>query len=224
MLLPYLEVDRIEAGCDEAGRGCLCGPVVAAAVILPKDYANELINDSKQLTCNIREVLAQEIKAKATAWAIASASHEEIDQINILNASFLAMSRAVEALSLVPDHLLIDGNRFKSHLTTPFDCIIGGDAKYASIAAASILAKVHRDELMKAYALEYPGYGWETNYGYPTKQHRQGIITLGTTSIHRKSFRLLPEQLEIDFTQTPEKHDYGVEDESAALMLQKSEC
>jgi len=223
MLLPYLEAERIEAGCDEAGRGCLCGPVVAAAVILPKDYANELINDSKQLTGSIREVLAQEIKIKATAWAVASASHEEIDQINILNASFLAMSRAVEALSLLPDHLLIDGNRFKSHLATPFDCIIGGDAKYASIAAASILAKVHRDELMKGYALEYPGYGWETNYGYPTKQHRQGIIKLGTTSIHRKSFRLLPEQLEIEFPQTEGTDNPEVEDESPALMLEKSE-
>src|SRR5690606_34200378 len=222
MLLPYLEADRLEAGCDEAGRGCLCGPVVAAAVILPKDYANELINDSKQLTGRMREVLAQEIKIKATAWAIASASHEEIDQINILNASFLAMSRAVETLSLRPDHLLIDGNRFKSHLTTPYNCVIGGDGKYASIAAASILAKVHRDELMKTYALEYPGYGWETNYGYPTKQHRQGILALGTTAIHRKSFRLLPEQLEIDFQEADGANTSEIENESHTPLLQKS--
>jgi|SRR5690606_15416223 len=200
MLLPYLEANRIEAGCDEAGRGCLCGPVVAAAVILPSDYANELINDSKQLTGNVRKELAQEIKIKASAWAIASASPQEIDQINILNASFLAMSRAVEALHMQPQHLLIDGNRFKSHLKFPFNCIVGGDAKYASIAAASILAKVHRDELMQAYAKEHPGYGWETNFGYPTRQHREGIKMLGTTIHHRMSFRLLPEQLEIEFS------------------------
>src|SRR5690606_23494825 len=162
MLLPYLEVDRLEAGCDEAGRGCLCGPVVAAAVILPRDYANELINDSKQLSGKIREVLAGEIKEKALAWAVASASPQEIDDINILNASFLAMSRAVEALSIQPEHLLIDGNRFKSHLETTFDCVIGGDAKYASIAAASILANVHREELMRGYALAYPASGSPT--------------------------------------------------------------
>lgn len=199
MLIPYLEANRLEAGCDEAGRGCLSGPVVAAAVILPHDYANELINDSKKLTGRVRKSLAVEIKTKATAWAIASASPQEIDEINILNASFLAMSRAVEALQMQPEHLLIDGNRFKSHLNMPFECIIGGDAKYASIAAASILAKVHRDELMKAYAREHPGYGWETNVGYPTRQHREGIKTLGTTVLHRMSFRLLPEQLELEF-------------------------
>lgn len=199
MLIPYLEANRLEAGCDEAGRGCLSGPVVAAAVILPHDYANELINDSKKLTGRVRKSLVVEIKTKATAWAIASASPQEIDEINILNASFLAMSRAVEALQMQPEHLLIDGNRFKSHLNMPFECIIGGDAKYASIAAASILAKVHRDELMKAYAREHPGYGWETNVGYPTRQHREGIKTLGTTVLHRMSFRLLPEQLELEF-------------------------
>jgi ribonuclease HII len=202
MLLPYLEPNRLEAGCDEAGRGCLCGPVVAAAVILPNDYANDLINDSKRLSCKIRETLALEIKSKAAAWAIASASPEEIDRINILNASFLAMSRAVEALQILPEHLLVDGNRFKSHLATPFDCIIGGDGKFASIAAASILAKVHRDHLMNYYAKEYPGYGWETNFGYATRQHRRGIVELGTTALHRRSFRLLPEQLEIEFPVT----------------------
>lgn len=200
MLLPYLDSNRVEAGCDEAGRGCLSGPVVAAAVILPHDHAIEKINDSKQLNKKIREELAQEIKKKASAWAIASASPEEIDEINILNASFLAMSRAIETLKIKPDHLLVDGNRFKSHLDLPFDCVVGGDAKYVSIAAASILAKVHRDELMSAYALEYPGYGWETNFGYPTRLHRQGIRTLGITLLHRKSFQLLPAQLELDFT------------------------
>src|SRR5690554_3660200 len=218
MLLPYLEANRIEAGCDEAGRGCLCGPVVAAAVILPDDYANELINDSKQLTGKVRKELAEEIKLNASAWAVASASPQEIDEINILNASFLAMSRAVEALQMQPQHLLIDGNRFKSHLTLPFNCIVGGDAKYASIAAASILAKVHRDELMQAYAQEHPGYGWETNFGYPTRQHREGIKTLGTTVLHRMSFRLLPEQLELEFPEMAPESDPAEMEAEASMM------
>lgn len=198
-LLPYLEANRLEAGCDEVGRGCLCGPVVAAAVILPNDFANELINDSKKLSKGNREGLIQEIKDNSIAWAVAESSVEEIDQINILNASLLAMSRAIEALDTAPEHLLIDGNRFKSKLDIPYDCIIKGDGKYASIAAASILAKVHRDNLMAEYAKEFPGYGWEKNAGYPTKQHRQGILELGSTPIHRKSFKLLPDQLEIGF-------------------------
>jgi ribonuclease HII len=197
-LLPYLESDRIEAGCDEVGRGCLCGPVVAAAVILPPDYANELINDSKKLTKSNRLALVGEIKANALAWAVAEASVEEIDRINILNASYLAMTRAVMALTTQPEHLLVDGNRFKSDLKIPFDCIIKGDGKYASIAAASILAKEYRDEMMCRYAEEFPGYGWETNVGYPTAAHREGIEKLGVTPIHRKSFRLLPEQLELE--------------------------
>ncbi|UCS91508.1 ribonuclease HII [Echinicola marina] len=197
-LLPYLEANRLEAGCDEVGRGCLCGPVVAAAVILPENFANEIINDSKKLSKGYRESLITEIKGKAIAWAVAEASVEEIDQINILNASFLAMSRAVESLDTAPDHLLIDGNRFKSKLEIPYDCIIKGDGKYASIAAASILAKVYRDNLMAEYAKEYPGYGWEKNAGYPTKQHRQGILELGSTPIHRRSFKLLPDQLALD--------------------------
>jgi len=197
-LLPYLEIDRIEAGCDEVGRGCLCGPVVAAAVILPPDFANEFINDSKKLSKANRVELVETIKSNALAWAIAEASVEEIDRINILNASFLAMTRAVMGLSMVPEHLLIDGNRFKSDLKIPFDCIIKGDGKFASIAAASILAKVYRDDLMGRYALDYPGYGWETNVGYPTAAHREGIERLGVTLIHRKSFRLLPEQLELE--------------------------
>ncbi|MFC0262258.1 ribonuclease HII [Fontibacter flavus] len=198
MLRPYLESNRIEAGCDEVGRGCLCGPVVAAAVILPPDYANEFINDSKKLSKSNRNNLIQEIKTSALAWSIAEASVEEIDSINILNASFLAMSRAIEGLKEKPEHLLIDGNRFKSHLDIPFSCIVKGDSKFASIAAASILAKVYRDDLMEDMAAKYPGYGWEKNAGYPTRAHREGIIKLGLTPIHRKSFRHLPEQMKLD--------------------------
>jgi ribonuclease HII len=199
MLIPFLESDRLEAGCDEVGRGCLCGPVVAAAVILPCDFANEFVNDSKKLTKSNRQSLISEIKSSAIAWAIAEASVEEIDKINILHASFLAMSRAVEMLVIRPNHLLIDGNRFKSHLEIPFSCIIQGDCKYASIAAASILAKEYRDEMMERYAEKYPGYGWEKNVGYPTRLHREGIMKMGLTPLHRKFFRHLPEQMEINF-------------------------
>lgn len=199
MLIPFLESDRLEAGCDEVGRGCLCGPVVAAAVILPSDFANEFVNDSKKLTKTNRQSLVAAIKSEAIAWAIAEASVEEIDRINILHASFLAMSRAVEMLKIRPQHLLIDGNRFKSHLDIPFTCVIQGDGKYASIAAASILAKVYRDEMMERYAEEYPGYGWDKNAGYPTVMHRQGIMKLGLTPLHRKSFKHLPDQLDFDF-------------------------
>ncbi|MCH7410330.1 ribonuclease HII [Belliella sp. DSM 111904] len=195
MLLPYLESNRLEAGCDEVGRGCLCGPVVAAAVILPEDYADELINDSKKLKKSSRATLVNEIKTNAIAWAVAEASVEEIDEINILNASFLAMNRAVVKLTHSPEHLLIDGNKFKTELEIPYSCIVKGDGKYASIAAASILAKVYRDTLMEKYALQYPGYGWEKNAGYPTKAHREGIRQLGLTPIHRKTFKHLPDQL-----------------------------
>jgi ribonuclease HII len=199
MLSPYLESTRIEAGCDEVGRGCLCGPVVAAAVILPIDYANDFINDSKKLSKSNRYYLVEEIKSAAISWSIAEASVEEIDKINILNASFLAMNRAIESLQVRPEHLLIDGNRFKTSLSIPFDCIVQGDGKFASIAAASILAKVYRDELMEKMAIKYPGYGWERNAGYPTKAHRDGIVKLGLTPIHRKSFRHLPEQMRLAF-------------------------
>jgi ribonuclease HII len=199
MLNPYLESTRIEAGCDEVGRGCLCGPVVAAAVILPIDYANVFINDSKKLSKTNRIKLVEEIKSSAVSWAIAEASVEEIDKINILNASFLAMNRAIESLKVIPDHLLIDGNRFKTSLSIPFNCIVKGDGKFASIAAASILAKVYRDELMERMAERFPGYGWEKNAGYPTKAHREGILKLGLTPIHRKSFRQLPEQMRFAF-------------------------
>ena len=196
-LLPYLEANRIEAGCDEVGRGCLAGPVVAASVILPSDYHNPWINDSKKLSKNNREELIEEIKDKSLAWAIAEASVEEIDQINILNASFLAMKRAVLTLGKTPDHLLIDGNRWKSDLNLPFTCVIKGDGKLASIAAASILAKVYRDELMEKLALDFPHFAWERNAGYPTNAHREGIEKFGSTIWHRKSFQLLPRQLEL---------------------------
>jgi ribonuclease HII len=197
ILKPFLEANRIEAGCDEVGRGCLAGPVVAAAVILPPDYSNPWINDSKKLGKRQREDLIEEIKDKAIAWQIAEASVAEIDKINILNASFLAMSRAVQGLSLQPEHLLIDGNRWKSRLAIPHTCVIKGDGKYASIAAASILAKVHRDKFMEQLAIEFPHYSWERNAGYPTKAHRSGIEEFGDCIWHRKSFRLLKEQLEI---------------------------
>ena len=199
MLRPFLESNRIEAGCDEVGRGCLCGPVVAAAVILPPDFANAFVNDSKRLSKGSRKSLVDEIKSAALAWAIAEASVEEIDRINILKASFLAMGRAVEKLNVRPQHLLIDGNRFSTHLAIPYSCIVKGDGKFASIAAASILAKVYRYEMMERFAELYPCYGWERNAGYPTSAHRQGILKLGSTPIHRKSFKLLPDQLEIDF-------------------------
>lgn len=198
-LLPYLEADRLEAGCDEVGRGCLAGPVVAASVILPNDYANPWINDSKKLKKSQREELVEEIKEASLAWAIAEASVAEIDQINILNASFLAMKRAVLLLKIQPEHLLIDGNRWKSDLTLPHTCVIKGDGKFASIAAASILAKVYRDKLMEDLALDFPHYGWETNAGYPTKIHRAGLESFGKTSWHRSSFQLLPKQIMLDF-------------------------
>ena len=196
-LLPYLEVNRIEAGCDEVGRGCLAGPVVAAAVILPVDYHNPWIQDSKKLSKHTREELIQEIKGAALGWAIAEASVVEIDQINILQASFLAMERAIQQLPQAPEHLLIDGNRWKSTLPYPYTCVIKGDGKFASIAAASILAKVYRDGLMEQLAHDFPHYGWEKNAGYPTKKHREGIQSHGSCSWHRKSFQLLSPQLSL---------------------------
>jgi ribonuclease HII len=196
-LLPYLEVNRIEAGCDEVGRGCLAGPVVAAAVILPVDYHNPWIQDSKKLSKHTREELIQEIKGAALGWAIAEASVVEIDQINILQASFLAMERAIQQLPQAPEHLLIDGNRWKSTLPYPYTCVIKGDGKFASIAAASILAKVYRDDLMEQLAHDFPHYGWEKNAGYPTKKHREGIQSHGRCNWHRKSFQLLSPQLSL---------------------------
>ncbi len=187
----------IEAGCDEAGRGCLAGPVVAAAVIFPKTYTHQLLNDSKQMSRDERLLLREDILRDALAWGVAEVSHEEIDEINILNASFLAMHRAVEKLAVRPEMLLIDGNRFRPSLDLPYQCIIKGDGLYLSIAAASILAKTYRDERMRQLALEFPGYGWETNMGYPTLEHRDGIRSLGICPYHRKTFQLLPSQLEL---------------------------
>jgi ribonuclease HII len=197
MLKSSFTSDWVEAGCDEVGRGCLAGPVVAAAVILPKNYSHELLNDSKQLTKEERHALQSEIKRDALAWAIAEVSSQEIDEINILNASFLAMHKALDKLTVLPQLLLIDGNRFKPYREIKFECIIKGDALYLSIAAASVLAKTYRDELMSKLGEQFPGYGWETNVGYPTEEHRDGIRELGITPYHRKSFQLLPSQLEL---------------------------
>lgn len=197
MLRSSFTHNLIEAGCDEVGRGCLAGPVVAAAVILPNAYRHELLNDSKQLTHDERLVIREDIFRDALAWAVAEVDNEEIDRINILNASFKAMHLAIEKLTIKPDLLLIDGNRFKPFGNFPFQCIVKGDATYLSIAAASVLAKTYRDELMVRYAAEFPGYGWVTNVGYPTEEHREGIKKLGITPLHRKSFQLLPSQLEL---------------------------
>ncbi len=197
MLLSSFTPDLIEAGCDEVGRGCLAGPVVAAAVVLPKNYGHELLNDSKQLTKEERLEIRKDILKDALSWAVAEVSHAEIDEMNILNASFKAMHLALHQLAIRPQFLLIDGNRFTSYGDLPFECIVKGDAKYLSIAAASVLAKTYRDELMAQWAIQFPGYGWETNVGYPTPEHREGIKKLGITAIHRKSFQLLPSQLEL---------------------------
>lgn len=190
--------DLIEAGCDEAGRGCLAGPVYAAAVILPRNFENPAINDSKKLSKNQREKLREIIEKEAISWAVASVDNNEIDEINILNASFLAMHRAIEKLKKQPELLLIDGNRFKTYKEIPHKCIIKGDGKFLSIAAASILAKTHRDEYMKKLHLEFPDYDWKNNKGYPTPKHKAAIAKHGITDFHRKSFRL-NEQLKIDF-------------------------
>lgn len=197
MLLSSFTDDHIEAGCDEAGRGCLAGPVVAAAVIFPKGYCHPSLNDSKQLTKPERESLRKEIIRDALAWAIAEVDNEEIDRINILNASFKAMHIAIQKLPVRPSFLLIDGNRFNPYEGIPHECIIQGDGKYLSIAAASILAKTHRDRLMCRLAKKFPDYGWETNVGYATLRHRDSIKQFGITPYHRRSFTLLPEQLEL---------------------------
>ncbi len=197
MLLSYYNKNKIEAGCDEAGRGCLAGPVTAAAVILPKTYQNPLLNDSKQLSRKNREKLREEIIMVALAWSVAEVSNEEIDKINILNASFLAMHRAIDSLVVRPELLLIDGNRFNPYDGIGHKCIIKGDGKYLSIAAASILAKTSRDERMLELSKKYSGYGWEKNAGYPTIQHRNAIRKMGITPYHRRSFRLLHDQLSL---------------------------
>lgn len=200
MLLPYLNAELIEAGCDEAGRGCLAGAVYAAAVILPHDFRNELLNDSKKLTEKQRYALREVIEKEALAWAVGIVEPEEIDKINILNASFLAMHRAVELLKITPQHLLIDGNRFNKYKDIPYTTIVKGDGKFLSIAAASILAKTYRDDYMNGLHDEYPVYDWNKNKGYPTKKHREAIKQFGTSPYHRLSYNLLGEtQLSFDF-------------------------
>ena len=203
MLKSSFTKDLIEAGCDEVGRGCLAGPVVAAAVILPKKYRHKLLNDSKQLTKEERMALREDIIRDAVSWAVAEVSHTEIDLINILQASFKAMHLALDQLTVRPEFLLIDGNRFNTYQDVPHECIVKGDGRYLSIAAASVIAKTCRDELMQQRALQFPGYGWETNVGYPTPEHRQGIVKLGITPYHRRSFQLLPSQLELFDEQLP---------------------
>jgi ribonuclease HII len=183
----------VEAGCDEAGRGCLAGPVFAAAVILPHDFFHPLLNDSKQLTENQRNTLRIEIEREATAWAVASLSSSEIDRLNILKSSIAAMHRALAKLSSAPEFILIDGNRFTAYQNIPHLCVVKGDSKYASIAAASVLAKTYRDEAMMQLHLEYPDYRWAENKGYPTEAHRQAIRDFGITPHHRRTFRLLPD-------------------------------
>lgn len=180
----------LEAGCDEAGRGCLAGPVCAAAVILPDGYTNPLLNDSKKLTEHQREQLRPIIERDALAWGVGWATNEEIDDINILNASILAMHRALDSLGVQPGQIAVDGNRFKPYRDIPHVTIVKGDGKYANIAAASILAKTHRDEWMRRAAIQHPGYRWEVNKGYPTADHRAAIAEIGTTPLHRLTFRL----------------------------------
>ena len=194
-LRPYAKTDCIEAGCDEAGRGCLAGPVFAAAVILPPDFFHPLLNDSKQMSKAQRDLLRPIIEQQALAWAVAWADVEEIDRLNILHASILAMHRAVAHLSIQPEHLIVDGNRFTSYLGIPHTCFVKGDGRFASIAAASVLAKTHRDEYMKRHSVAFPYYGWNTNMGYPTQAHRAAIAQWGATPLHRTSFKLLSNAL-----------------------------
>lgn len=198
MLKPYYDKQLIEAGCDEAGRGCLAGPVYAAAVILPKNYRNKWLDDSKKLSDKDRYELRPEIESQATTWAIGEVDNIEIDEINILKASFLAMHRAIDKLKQIPELLLIDGNRFMPYQQVKYQCIVKGDAKFLSIAAASILAKTYRDDFMKEAAIKYPEYAWEQNMGYPTKKHREAIKLHGSTPLHRLTFQLLPTQLNLD--------------------------
>lgn len=195
MLLSTYNTDGLlEAGCDEAGRGCLAGPVYAAAVILSPDYQNEELNDSKQLSATRRLALRKEIESEALAWSIGVATAQEIDNINILQASFLAIHRALDGLSIRPEHIIVDGNRFRPYPFVPHTTIVKGDSQYLSIAAASILAKTYRDEEMARLARAYPQYGWDKNAGYPTAAHRSAIASHGTTPHHRLTFRLLKEK------------------------------
>lgn len=200
MLKNYYEQGRVEAGCDEAGRGCLAGSVYAAAVILPPDYQNERLNDSKKLTARQRYALRQDIERDAVAWAVGVVTPQEIDQINILNASILAMHRALDQLQVRPEAIIVDGNRFKPYRDLPHTTIVKGDGKYLPIAAASILAKTYRDDEMVRLAQEYPDYDWQHNMGYPTRKHREAIRQHGVTPYHRRTFNLLgSEELTIPF-------------------------
>ena len=200
MLKSFHTEGIVEAGCDEAGRGCIAGPVFAAAVILPGHFHDPLLNDSKKLSAKIREKLRNVLETESIAFAVGVVNEMEIDQINILNASFLAMHRALNQLKTVPEQLIIDGNRFKPYKQIPYTCIVKGDAKYASIAAASILAKTHRDEYMAQLHSQHPEYGWDSNMGYPTQSHREAILKYGPSGHHRRSFRLLNDQIRIDFS------------------------
>ena len=197
-MLKHYHLNKLIAGCDEAGRGCLAGPVVAAAVILPNNFKNKMLNDSKLLSEKKRDLLRKVIEKQATCWAIGIVSPAEIDKINILNASFLAMHRAIKKLYFEPEFLIIDGNRFNPYQGINHECIIKGDGKYLVIAAASVLAKTYRDDIMKKLADEFPDYNWEKNKGYPTKQHRNAIKKIGISKHHRKSFQLLPSQLSLE--------------------------
>lgn len=199
MLKPYFNIPDVEAGTDEAGRGCLAGPVTAAALILPEQFTNEILNDSKLLTQKSRNTLRPIIEKGCTCFAVAHVFPEEIDTINILNASFLAMHKAIAQLGTDPELIIVDGNRFKPFSNIPHECIIKGDGKYMSIAAASVLAKTYRDDYMEKIHEEFPMYNWKKNKGYPTEEHRQAIKKYGITKYHRKSFRLLPEQLKLPF-------------------------
>lgn len=196
MLQAYLKPDRIEAGCDEAGRGCLAGAVFAAAVILPPHFEHEFLKDSKQMTAKRRQLVRTIIEEQALTWAVAKVEPRAIEEINILNASILAMHQAVSALSIVPEHLLIDGNRFHPYEGIAHSCLVKGDQHYLSIAAASVLAKTHRDEYMEQLDEQYPCYGWKKNKGYPTKDHRQAVVTHGACIHHRSSFSYKTSDLE----------------------------
>ena len=194
MLKSHMNKGLVEAGCDEAGRGCLAGSVYAAAVILPEDYVNDALNDSKQLSPKRRYELRAEIERDAVAWAVGVATPEEIDEINILNASILAMHRALDQLAVRPEAIIVDGNRFKPYRFIPYTTVVKGDGKYLSIAAASILAKTYRDDYMDRIALEHPQYDWNVNKGYPTRKHREAIAEYGITPYHRKTFKLLADK------------------------------
>ena len=197
MLKSSFSGSKIEAGCDEVGRGCLAGPVVAAAVILSLDYTHKLLTDSKKLSKTKRESIKEEILNDAIAYAISEIPNEEVDRINVLQASLLGMHKALDQLSVLPELILVDGNKFNPYRNIPHECIIKGDGKYMSIAAASILAKTYRDDLMEKLSNSHPEYGWERNVGYPTKEHRNAIEEYGITPYHRKSFKLLPQQIRL---------------------------